>query len=183
PDTRLFASYATAQTGTPDQLQYLATVGAICTATGGVSGDGWGGTLIADNQFHYVQVTEFNPGIVSYVMTCVSGSRSSSQQVSVNWSLAPPALIIFPTNQAYAGAPDVFSWQSNQSSCVAGGGTPGDGWSGSVPGSGQVQVVETQPGTYNYTLVCGVGAQSVTETVTVTWAQPTVALQLNTAPG
>lgn len=184
PEARLYASQATAQVGMPVSMQYIASVEAVCTASGGVSGDGWNGTLISDAQWHSVQITDTNAGKVTYGMTCVSGSRSSSAQVSVTWSLAPPTLTFYASyGLPFAGVADLFNWQSNQSSCVASGGTPGDGWSGSLPGSGQVQVNETQPGSYDYTLVCGTGGQAITQTITVTWALPTVAIELNTDPG
>jgi hypothetical protein len=184
PAEYLFASQGAAQTGTSIILQFTASIGAVCTATGGVAGDGWSGTLNA-YPGDSITIVESNPGVVNYGMKCVSGNRSSSAQASVTWSLAPPTLAFNAQTfgSEFAGVSDTFVWQSNQASCAASGGTPGDGWAGSLSGSGQLHVTETQPGTYSYTLNCGTGGQAISQTLALTWGQPTVSMHLNTDPG
>jgi lysyl endopeptidase len=183
PSAYLFTSQAAAQTGTSILLQFNTTIGAVCTATGGVSGDGWSGTLNA-YPGDSITIVENNPGVVTYGMKCVSGNRSSSAQVSVTWSLAPPTLTFYAGSASqFVGVSDLFIWHSNQSSCAATGGMPGDGWAGSLSGSGQVQVTETQPGTYSYTLNCGTGNQAISQTLTLIWGLPTASMHLFTDPG
>jgi lysyl endopeptidase len=172
PLTLLSASEASLQTGFQVILEFQTNPGAVCTATGGTPGDGWSGTLPNSGQ---LAIGESQPGEVTYGMTCVSGARSKSAQVTVTWSLAAPVLRffdqIFPVG-LFAGTPNPFVWMSNQSACTASGGSPGDGWSGTLPGTGQLNVTENQPGTYNYTLTCGTGAQAISQSLTFTFAAP-----------
>jgi hypothetical protein len=186
PTAYISALQSAAQTGATVQLQYgSSSASAVCTATGGVAGDGWSGVLAAypDGNFGAVETTA---GVVTYGITCVSGSRSSSAQVTVTWSLAPPTLMFYDQTGSYglyAGIVNPLVWSSNQASCVATGGAAGDGWGGALPGSGQVNVTESLPGSYAYTLTCGTGSQAISQTLNLTFAAPTASLQLFAQPG
>ena len=185
PIAEITASQSSAQIGLGIDLQFEGTPGAVCTATGGAPGDGWSGTLNAYPS-GTLSVNETNAGAITYGIKCVSGSRSSSAKVVVTWSLAAPILTfydqLFPYG-LYAGLPNPLAWQSNQASCTATGGFAGDGWGGTVAGSGQVDVTENEPGTYLYTLTCGTGPQSITQSLSLTFAAPTASLSLNSQPG
>jgi lysyl endopeptidase len=185
PSAVIQASQSLAQTSSTIELQFEGSMGAVCTATGGSAGDGWSGTLNAYPGGN-VSLTETNPGVVTYGMTCVNGSRSSSAQVTVTWSLATPVLTfydqVFP-NGLYAGLVNPLVWHSNQASCTATGGSAGDGWGGPLAGSGQVDVTENRPGTYVYTLTCGTGSQSTSQSLTLVFAAPAASLSLSAQPG
>jgi lysyl endopeptidase len=178
-------SQSSSQIGLNVILQFETNAGSVCTATGGMPGDGWSGTLNAypgGNTF----VSESQPGSVTYGMTCTGGSRPSSAQVTVIWSLAPPQLRFYDQTfpyGLYAGIAQPLVWSSNQSSCTASGGTAGDGWIGTLSGSGQISVTESQPGTYVYTLTCGTGSQMISQSITLTLAAPTASVLVNSAPG
>jgi lysyl endopeptidase len=185
PSASISTSQSSAQTGQSIVLVFEGSPGAVCTASGGIPGDGWTGTLNA-YPGGTITVTESQTGNVTYGMTCTSGSRSSSAQVTATWSLAPPALTFYDQtfpDGLYAGVVNPFVWRSNQSSCMATGGVAGDGWSGTLPGSGQVNVTEIQPGTYSYTLTCGAGSQSISQSLTLTFAAPTASLTMYSQTG
>jgi hypothetical protein len=183
PIAQLSTSQASSQTGSNVYLQYQSNASSVCTATGGTPGDGWSGILNAYPGGN-TPVTEYQAGVLTYGITCTGGGRSTSAQVTVTWSLAPPALIfqVFAYD-LFAGAAVPFVWSSNQTSCVATGGSAGDGWGGALPGSGQVNVTESQPGSYDYTLTCGSGSQAISQTLTFNFAAPTASLSLYAPPG
>ncbi|NJD31743.1 MAG: hypothetical protein FIB04_07645 [Gammaproteobacteria bacterium] len=54
-----------------------------CTATGGLPGDGWAGTLVASGQ---QSVSETQSGVIQYGVRCVSGALSSEATVSVTYT-------------------------------------------------------------------------------------------------
>jgi lysyl endopeptidase len=167
------------------QLQFQGSLGAVCTATGGVAGDGWSGTLNAYPSGS-VQVAETASGTVTYGITCVNGTRSQSAHVSVTWSLAAPVLTFFDEQYVdglYPGVVNTLAWRSNQSSCLPTGGAAGDGWSGTLAGSGQADVTENLPGTYVYTLTCGTGSQAISQSLTVKLAAPTASITLTDLSG
>ncbi len=181
PTTSLYVSQTAAQTGSTVNLVINTTAGAVCTAMGGVPGDGWTGVLSTGQ---YLAVTESNPAVVTYGVTCTIGARSSAAQVQVTWSVAPPTLTFYDQNlQLYVGVANILVWRSNNPSCIATGGSPGDGWSGSLGASGQVNVTENQPGTYDYTLTCGTGSQAISQTLTLTFVLPTASMQLYSLAG
>jgi lysyl endopeptidase len=185
PTANIFTSQSSSQVGQSVVLQFESNAGAVCTATGGATGDGWGGTLNAYPDGNMV-VSESQPGSITYGMTCTSGSRSNSAQVTVTWSVAPPMLRFYDQtfpNGLDPGIANPFVWSSNQSSCSATGGTAGDGWTGSLPGSGQINVTESQPGTYVYTLTCGTGSQAIAQSLTLTFAAPTASISASAPAG
>jgi lysyl endopeptidase len=184
PFAQLTVSQTNSQIGNSIVLFSSTAAGAVCTATGGANGDGWAGVI---NVFpsHEQVVTESQPGTVTYVLTCVSGSRSASSQVTVVWTVAPPALTFYDqdfTEGLFAGVPNRLVWASNQPSCLATGSNSADGWGGTLTGSGQISVTENQTGTFTYTVTCGSGSQSISQTLTLTFATPTASLSLPYVP-
>jgi lysyl endopeptidase len=181
----IFTSQSSSQIGNTVLLQFESNPGAVCTANGGLPGDLWGGPVNAYPSGIF-GVSENQPGSVTYGITCTSGSRSKSAQVTVTWSLAQPTLTFvdqaFP-NGLFAGAANPLAWISNQPSCTATGGTAGDGWSGTLPGSGNVIVTESQPGTYSYTVTCGTGTQAISQSLTLTFAAPSASLVIQSPTG
>ena len=180
----LNASQTAAQTGTTVNLYFSASAGATCTATGGLAGDGWTGSIAAAPS-GTKSLTETTTGAVTYGLVCTSGARSAQAQVTIEWTLAPPSLSIGDSAippLLYAGMSDTISWQSNQSSCTASGGSSGDGWGGTVAGSGQITVTESRPGSYSYTLTCGSGAQAIAQSLSIMFQTPTSAVSIMGPP-
>ena len=159
--------------GSALQLTAAWAAPASCTAAGGVSGDGWVGTvLVAGGSY---SVTETTPGTVTYRMDCVQGSRVAHIATTVTWTVAPPSAVLQPADGAVAPIATVgyvLSWTSNESGCVAGGGAPGDGWSGNLPSSGTRTVTEPAPASVTYTLTCGSGSSAVSTSLSVTYFAP-----------
>jgi hypothetical protein len=57
--------------------------------------------------------------------------------------------------------------------CTAGGGAAGDGWQGTLAGSGSQQVSEASASILLYTLTCQLpGARTVSSSVSITWGSP-----------
>ena len=178
----LTTNQGTQQIGEGIDLAFDVTpAAAVCTASGGASGDGWKGVKTTQ----VVPLTESQAGSVTYVLTCVSGSHSTSAQTTVVWTLVPPDLTFFDLNdvdQLYVGGANVLGWRSNQSSCVASAGAAGDGWTGTLPGTGQKTVTEQTAGTYHYTVTCGSGSQSVSQSLTVVVNAPSATVSVSSNP-
>lgn len=69
--------------------------------------------------------------------------------------------------------PMTLEWSSNAPSCTASGGATGDGWTGTLAGSGTRQVAYTGEGEITYRLLCPLPAGgTVSGAVTVTWTPP-----------
>jgi lysyl endopeptidase len=78
-----------------------------------------------------------------------------------------------------------LSWSAvNATSCTAGGGVAGDGWSGSLPAYGNQSLTESSAGEVTYTLACAYsGGRTARESVTVDWVGPTPNVQLSAGAG
>lgn len=140
-----------------------------CTASGGVTGDGWAGARPASGS---AQVINFDGGDVEYVLVCTDGNRSATARQTVHWQLqTPTAILSSPGSSAY-GTPFQLHWTSNVRPCVASGGLAGDGWTGTLSNF-DVSVVETQTGTVSYTLTCGSGTRTATANASITISAPT----------
>jgi hypothetical protein len=178
----LTTEQGTSQIGEGIDLSFEVTpASAVCTASGGASGDGWSGVKSTS----VVPLTESQAGTVTYVLTCVSGSHSTSAHTTVVWTLVPPDLTLFDLQDVdtlYVGGANVLGWRSNQTSCVASGGAAGDGWTGTLPGTGQKSVTEQTPGTYLYTVTCGSGSQAVSQSLTVVINAPSATISLSNNP-
>lgn len=72
------------------------------------------------------------------------------------------------------GTPTTLQWNApDVTSCTASGGVPGDGWSGSLPGSGTREVVHSSAGEVTYRLACAIaGGASVSGSVVLLWSAP-----------
>jgi hypothetical protein len=57
-----------------------------CVATGGVSGDGWAGTLTISGS---MSVTRTSAGVTDYTLTCSGATPASTSQTRVTFNLAP----------------------------------------------------------------------------------------------
>ena len=67
-----------------------------------------------------------------------------------------------------AGSAISLTWNSsNANSCVASGGTPGDGWMGTLSTSGAMTVTETSVGTVTYSITCAGAPPAATASTSV----------------
>jgi hypothetical protein len=163
-----------------------------CTASGGISGDGWAGAK-ASNGSQSVLASVL--GNVTYTLTCGSGGRTASGHYTIAVVAPSVGPMADDANQMRAG--QVVNLQfTGGGSCVASGGAAGDGWAGPVntptQGSGvlsyTVPVSEATAGTYTYTVTCsgaGVTANlsaSRSITLTFTSAPPGATLLASPTP-
>jgi hypothetical protein len=112
-------------------------------------------------------------------MNCNGGLTAST---TIDWVATPtPNILSVTTDSWAAGVAYPVIWSASAGPCVASGGASGDGWSGSKPTSGSQSLMETQSGTYVFTLVCGSGATAVTSKVAVNVPLPVI--QIYSMPG
>lgn len=145
-----------------------------CSATGGMSGDGWSGTLAASGS---LQLTETTGGQVSYGVRCTAGTLIGNARTAVSWTLQPAFvnLAVSPPVTA-AGNTIQLQWFANTTPCTATGGTAADGWAGAKSNSGTQNVPVLSVGSITYTLSCGSGSQVATGQQTVTANPPSAAI-------
>lgn len=173
----LLASATNAGTGSAVTLNWATAAGASCTASGGEPGDGWGGAIALSGS---QSVIEYTGGAATYVVTCYRGGFQASNRVTVNWTRATPAAMLNGAGpgQTFTGyiGPTVLQWTATVTPCVASGGSPGDGWSGTLTANGTKTVTETVGGTYTYVLTCGTGTRTATAQYTLTFIAPAASL-------
>jgi hypothetical protein len=173
---QLSASSPTSPTGSLVTLTWSAPGSTSCTASGGLLGDGWSGSLAASGS---LTVTEYNGGAVTYALACNSASLQSTARVTVTWSLATPTATIQVSSgsNGFVSSPIQLTWVSTVTPCTATGGNAGDGWTGALGGRGTRTVTESTAGTYTYVLACGSGSRSASAQVQVTFIAPAATLQ------
>jgi hypothetical protein len=169
--------------GTP-QVSFASALGAIlagtgngiayqtnilpCVASGGSPGDGWAGTRT--NRYELINVTEMQAGTYTYTVTCGSGSQTAQAQLTVVVVGTAPAVTFAVDNPTpLYGQPFVLSWVSNAAACTATGGQAGDGWTGTLPGTGSKTLTEAVTGEMDFYIECG-APLSASARVSVTYA-------------
>jgi len=162
----LTASASGANTGDLVTLSWSAVGAQSCTAWGGSSGDGWAGPQPASGS---VALTNETGGTVIYSLNCAIGRQIGAGSISVNWDYIAPQTDLTggyaaPLQLGYGVG---LNWSANVTPCTASGGIPGDGWAGAQPDSGSLELTVTQPGITAYTLTCGSGGRTATDTVYV----------------
>jgi hypothetical protein len=173
---RFSPNTATSPTGSPVYLNWNAPGATSCTASGGQAGDGWSGAIAASGS---QAVIEYAAGLVTYFLTCTTGSAQSSANAAITWTLAAPTatLQVATGVNAFVNNPIQLTWSSNLSPCVESGGNSGDAWTGTVAANGTQAVNETAAGSYNYIITCGSGSRTATAQYRVTFVAPVVTLQ------
>lgn len=170
------ASSTAASTGSLVTLTWSVPGATSCTAGGGVSGDGWSGSLALNGN---LALTEYNSGAVTYSISCATTTGiPATGQVTVTWSLAAPAatIQITPTSNTFVGSQIQLTWTSTVSPCTATGGAAGDGWSGTLPARGSQMVSESAAGTYTYGVSCGTSPSTASAQVQFTFVAPSATL-------
>jgi hypothetical protein len=170
------ATSTAASTGSLVTLTWNVPEATSCTAGGGVSGDGWSGSLALAGS---LALTEYNPGAVTYSISCATTNGiAATGQVTVTWSAAAPAatIQITPTANDFFGGQIQLTWTSTVAPCTATGGASGDGWSGTLPGRGSQTVSESAAGTYTYGVSCGTSPSTASAQVQFTFVAPSATL-------
>ena len=160
----------------PDTVAWQSNV-YPCTATGGVSGDGWAGakSVVSSHQ----SITESTPGSVTFGMTCGTGSQIVQGQTTTT-VITPTASITASANSLPVNATLLLNWTANFEPCT-GSISPGTGgWGTVLPKTGGFQTTEPTAGTYTYTIECA-GAQASTQ-VTFTGVGVSLTASPSSAP-
>jgi hypothetical protein len=166
--------------GSTFQLQWAANT-QPCTASGGLSGDGWMGSKASSGSQNLVANTL---GSVTYTLTCGTGTRVGTGQATI--TVVGPAVsnIISDANHLRVGQVVNFQW-TNSGYCVTSGGAPGDGWAGmvfnTIPGGGG-SVTESTAGTYTYTVTCTGAGLSASASTTLTFLNVSPAISFSATP-
>jgi hypothetical protein len=170
PSISLFTAVPnTVQTGQSVLLTWASTAATSCAATGGTGSDGWNGTTVASIGTKTVGPLN-TQGTYTYTLTC-SGPGGTSPPMSVTVDVTatplPPAITSFSVTPATleVGGTATATWATTgASACTASGGTPGDGWGGSVAAqsSGTAIGPINTTGVATYVLTCtGAGGTSL----------------------
>ena len=188
--TTLIASGTSVTVDTPVTLTW-SSIGGICYATGGDGSPPWVGTLGGTGSGSLV-VTSKYAGSLVYSVNC----NSELAQVTVVYTAVPPSspsvatpAVTLTSNDATqsAGSAISLTWNSsNANSCVASGGSAGDGWTGTLSTSGTMTVTETSVGTVTYSITCAgapPAAAASTSVVIKTAAAPPPATSTSSGGG
>jgi hypothetical protein len=160
------------QTGQIVNLTWSAPGAQSCTASGGLSGDGWAGSRSANGTY---ALTEQSGSQVTYSIRCTATDQVGSASVNVSWQLVPAVVnLTGPTVAVAAGGSAVLQWGANTQPCNASGGITGDGWAGPKATSGSQAVQASVLGDTTYTLSCGSGGRTATSQYTITVVAPSV---------
>jgi hypothetical protein len=156
-------------------LTWKATNATQCTAGGGVSGDGWSGTLAASGS---QPLTESSPGIVTYTISCTfPGGRIAKGSTAVTW-VGPTPLVQLAASPSvvWATTPVNFIWTSNVAPCsLTGGGVSLT----NLAASGTVPVIQNTTGDVLYTMTCGPANDSGSMATLVQWISPSLSFFAN----
>jgi len=158
------------------QLQWSATV-EPCVASGGSPGDGRAGNVAANGT---TVVTETVAGTYIYVLTCGTGARTATAQLSVTFAAPTASFMTLGLTTTNVGLPIEIEAFGSGITCTTSGGTAGDGWAdlpvNAVNGGYHGNITETMPGSYTYQLSCTAGGQTATASLTLTYVSgpPTV---------
>lgn len=106
----------------------------------------------------------------TYTVRCTGvPAGSASGDLTVTVVPAPTVTLSASTSEVTAGGSLTLAWATTgATTCTAGGGTAGDGWSGSQAPSGQASVRESAPGAVTYTLACAGTGGTTTGSAQVT---------------
>jgi hypothetical protein len=170
--TTLTASATSAPVDGPITLSWNSAGLTPCYATGGTGDAPWRATLGGTGSGSLV-VTSRAAGMITYGVSC----SESIATVTVDYLPLPATAAITATPTAsltasaatqMVGQSISLAWTSkNAGGCVASGGMAGDGWGGSLPGSGSQSVMEAAAGTVTYNITCSGAPPAATASTTV----------------
>ena len=160
-DVSISASATAVVTGEPVTLTWAAPLGAICSATGGSSADGWIGSVAVSGTQSVIETS--GGGSYLYGIQCRNPNNTAASQaqvaVMVSWPALSVSLTASPTTINSENS-TMLKWSSaNAKTCVASGGGANDSWAGTTrPTTGSASISEpvvvASPLTLTYTLTC-----------------------------
>jgi hypothetical protein len=170
----LSANSSSLPSGQPDRLTWSAANAKQCTAGGGVTGDGWAGTISAAGT---QTVSETVTAIVTYTLVCsYPGGRTSRASTTINWTGPVPQLSFTAPMHLWTTRPAVLAWSSNVTPCsITGGGLS----LSNLPGSGTTTTTQATSGDVTYRLLCGPPNDNAELPVTVSYVTPDLILEAN----
>jgi hypothetical protein len=162
--------------GQPLTLTWSASGASQCTASGGLAGDGWSGSLSAAGNLTLTE--DDSAATTTYTLTCsYAGNRTAHAAVVVVWEGPAPVVSLSATPAAvWTTRPVTLTWTSNVTPCSLTGGTLA--LSG-LPGSGSTTTTATAPGDVTYMLSCGNASNPGVTATLVQYAAPSVILEAN----
>lgn len=164
------SSLTNAQTGQLVSLTWSAPGAQSCTATGGLSGDGWAGPQAASGT---IAVTEQTGSDVTYTIRCAAANQVGVASLTIDWQYVPASVQITGSGPTAAAGREVsLQWSANAQPCTAKGGISGDGWAGTKTSNGSQSVLASVLGSVTYTLTCGTGSRTATNQYTITVVAP-----------
>jgi hypothetical protein len=157
-------------TGQILNLTWNAAAAQTCTASGGLSGDGWAGSRGASGTY---ALTEQSGGPVTYSISCTASDQVGYAAATVAWQLVPASVSLTGSGPtAAAGRLVLLQWSAGTQPCTASGGIGGDGWAGSKANAGSQSVPASVLGSVTYTLTCGTGVRTATAQYTINVVAP-----------
>jgi probable HAF family extracellular repeat protein len=107
-------------------------------------------------------------GVQTGTINVTIGTQQSSLNLSGNGTVT--VSLNASTSSVQSGSHVTLSWTGTTgATCTPSGGVPGDGWSGSQPASGSIQVTEQVAQLVTYSISCMLGSQSAQASTQVTW--------------
>jgi hypothetical protein len=164
----LTADSSTPAAGTTTKLRWSAPSAGACTASGGVAGDGWGGTLPPSGA---ATISEATQSIVTYSIACTVSARQLTAQVAVSWGNPTPSvdLIANPSSEWINGIITI-GWGGDVSPCTLSGAVS----AGNLPAFGTTTITEAVAGNYQVAISCGSGSNAVQSQQSVTFTKPQI---------
>jgi lysyl endopeptidase len=143
------SSYSLAE-GSSAEITWNAPGATQCTASNGLSGDGWTGTLPAAGT---KAISESSAGEVLYTVTCsLSGNRTVNSSLTITWGSPTPSVNIVGSVAVWTTRPGRLTWTSTLAPCAISG---GDFSASNLSSSGSVAPTQTTAGDVQYQIVCG----------------------------
>ncbi len=160
--------------GQPAQLTWNAPGATQCTAGGGLSGDGWSGTLPASGS---QSVTETAASVTTYTVRCAyAGGRTAKASVAITWLGPTPVVQLNGPTTVWTTTPAKLTWTSNVAPCSITGGSLS---LSNLPASGATTTTQAAPSDVIYNLTCGSANQNASSQVTVAYVTPSLVLNAN----
>ena len=156
------------------QFQWSAPGATQCTASGGVAGDGWSGSLPNTGS---QAVTETALAEVTYILTCAfPGGRAAHQSLTIDWIAATTQMQLSAPYAVWATRPAVLGWSSNNGPCsITGGGL----LLSNLAASGTTTTTQSTAADVTYTFTCGPSDNSQTLSTSVLYVTPSVTFEAN----
>ena len=163
------------QTGQTSVFSWNVADASQCQAGGGINGDGWTGTVPASGTR---SIIESAGGNTTYSLSCtLPGGGTVTGTVMVTWNGSVPFVQVYaPRSVLWTTRPATITWTSNLTPCgVSGGGLSLSGQSS----NGSTTATQNSPADVTYTVSCGTGSAIASQSATVSFVTPSLALQAN----